>query len=72
MVTGPNTMKTALTASMTSLALQLRKTPTWDRGTELAGHADFTLTTVTQYLLKGTDLSRWDVLRVGNHRRGTQ
>lgn len=41
-------MKTALTASMTSLALQLRKTPTWDRGTELAGHADFTITTGTE------------------------
>lgn len=33
---------------MTGLPLQLRKTLTWDRGTELAAHGDFTLVTGTR------------------------
>jgi IS30 family transposase len=34
-------MNAALTASMTQLPGQLRKTLTWDRGKELSGHAQF-------------------------------
>jgi IS30 family transposase len=45
---GAVAMNAALTASITQLPQQLRKTLTWDRGTELAGHAQFTLDTGTQ------------------------
>lgn len=38
----------ALTASITKLSEQLRKTLTWDRGKELSGHAQFALETCTQ------------------------
>ena len=42
---GAVAMNTALTAAMTRLPQQLRKTLTWDRGKELSGHAQFTLDT---------------------------
>jgi len=45
---GAVAMNTALTASMTTLPGQLRKTLTWDRGKELSGHAQFTLATGTR------------------------
>ena len=41
-------MNTALTASMTKLPIQLRKTLTWDRGKELSAHAQFALDTGTK------------------------
>jgi transposase, IS30 family len=41
-------MNTALKASMTTLPEQLRKNLTWDRGKELAGHAQFALETGTR------------------------
>ena len=45
---GTEAMNTALTASITRLPEQLRKTLTWDRGKELSGHARFTLDTGTK------------------------
>jgi len=45
---GAVAMNTALTASMSELPEQLRKTLTWDRGKELSGHALFTLATGTK------------------------
>jgi len=45
---GAVAMNAALTASMTELPEQLRKTLTWDRGKELAGHALFALETGTK------------------------
>jgi len=42
---GALAMNTALTASITSVPQQLRKTITWDRGKELSGHAEFALDT---------------------------
>lgn len=44
---GAEAMNAALTASITDLPEQLRKTLTWDRGKELSGHAQFTLDTGT-------------------------
>ncbi|GAA3606507.1 hypothetical protein GCM10022199_07890 [Marihabitans asiaticum] len=45
---GADAMNAALTASMTRLPEQLRKTITWDRGKELSGHATFALATGTK------------------------
>ena len=45
---GAEAMSTALTASMTRLPEQLRKTLTWDRGKEMSGHAQFALKTRTK------------------------
>ncbi|KUG54782.1 transposase, partial [Serinicoccus chungangensis] len=45
---GATAMNAALTASMTTLPEQLRKTLTWDRGKELSGHALFTVQTGTK------------------------
>lgn len=45
---GALAMNAALTASITDLPLQLRKTITWDRGKELSAHAAFTLATGTR------------------------
>ena len=45
---GAEAMNTALTASITTLPQQLRKTITWDRGKELSAHAAFTLATGTK------------------------
>ena len=45
---GAVAMNAALTASMTKLPEQLRKTLTWDRGKELSGHAQFALETGTK------------------------
>jgi IS30 family transposase len=45
---GAVAMNAALTASMTNLPEQLRKTLTWDRGKELSGHAQFALETGTR------------------------
>jgi IS30 family transposase len=45
---GAIAMNAALTASMTQLPEQLRKTLTWDRGKELSAHAQFTLDSGTK------------------------
>jgi IS30 family transposase len=45
---GAEAMVRALTASMTQLPEQLRKTLTWDRGKELSNHAKFALATGTK------------------------
>ncbi len=45
---GAVAMNAALTASMTTLPEQLRKTLTWDRGKELSNHALFALETGTR------------------------
>jgi IS30 family transposase len=45
---GAIAMNAALTASMTQLPEQLRKTLTWDRGKELSAHAQFSLETGTK------------------------
>ena len=45
---GAVAMNAALTASITTLPEQLRKTLTWDRGKELSGHAQFTVETGTK------------------------
>ena len=45
---GAVAMNAALTASMTKLPEQLRKTLTWDRGKELSNHAMFALETGTR------------------------
>lgn len=45
---GAIAMNIALTASMTTLPQQLRKTLTWDRGKELSAHAEFAITTGTK------------------------
>lgn len=45
---GAEAMARALTASITQLPQQLRKTLTWDRGKELADHAKFALATGTR------------------------
>ena len=45
---GAEAMAKALTASMTELPEQLRKTLTWDRGKELADHAQLSLDTGTK------------------------
>ena len=45
---GAVAMNDALTASITTLPEQLRKTLTWDRGKELSGHAQFTIATGTR------------------------
>jgi IS30 family transposase len=44
---GAVAMNAGLTATMTKLPEQLRKTLTWDRGKELSGHAQFALDTGT-------------------------
>jgi hypothetical protein len=51
-------MNAALTASMTNLPEQLRKTLTWDRGKELSGHTPFALETGTQVFFADPD-SPW-------------
>lgn len=45
---GAVAMNAALTASITKLPEQLRKSLTWDRGKELSGHAQFALETGTR------------------------
>jgi hypothetical protein len=45
---GAVAMNAALTASITTLADQMRKTLTWDRGKELSGHALFKVETGTR------------------------
>ena len=45
---GAVAMNAALTASMTKLPEQLRKTLTWDRGKELSAHTQFALATGTK------------------------
>jgi len=45
---GAVAMNAALTASITTLPDQLRKTLTWDRGKELSGHAQFAVETGTR------------------------
>ena len=45
---GAVAMNAALTASITTLPEQLRKSLTWDRGKELSGHAQFALETGTR------------------------
>ncbi len=49
---GAVAMNAALTASMTKLPEQLRKTLTWDRGKELSGHAQFALETGTRVFFR--------------------
>ena len=49
---GAVAMNTALTASMTQLPEQLRKTLTWDRGKELSGHAQFAFDTGIEGVLR--------------------
>ena len=51
-------MNAALQASMTRLPVQLRKILTWDRGTELAALADFTIASGTRVLF-GNPHSPW-------------
>ncbi len=53
---GAEAMSGALTASMTRLPEQLRKTLTWDRGRPTNENTNGLL---RQYFPKGTDLSRW-------------
>ena len=48
---GAVAMNAALSASMTKLPGQLRKSLTWDRGKELSAHAQFTLDTGTKVFL---------------------
>lgn len=45
---GAAALKEGLTKSFASIPEQLRRTLTWDRGTELAAHAEFTLDTGTK------------------------
>lgn len=45
---GATAMNVALTATLTTLPKQLRKTLTWDRGKELSAHAQFALETGTK------------------------
>lgn len=45
---GAVAMNAALSASITTLPEQLRKTLTWDRGKELSGHAQFAMQTGTK------------------------
>ena len=45
---GAVAMNAALTASLAQLPVQLRQSLTWDRGKELAGHAQFALDTGTK------------------------
>ncbi len=45
---GAEAMNAALVASLAQLPEQLRQTLTWDRGKELAGHAEFTFDTGTK------------------------
>lgn len=45
---GAVAMNAALTASISALPEQLRKTLTWDRGKELSGHTQFTMATGTK------------------------
>lgn len=65
-------VKDAITATITTLPEQLRRSLTWDRGTELAQHAQLRVDAglqvyfaentnglLRQYFPKGTDLSRW-------------
>ncbi|MGZ8741530.1 MAG: IS30 family transposase, partial [Nocardioides sp.] len=42
---GAEAMHDALAAQMTTIPEQLRRSPTWDRGKELAQHAQFTIET---------------------------
>ena len=45
---GAETMRDALTATVTTMPQQLRRSLTWDRGKELAQHAAFTVETGVQ------------------------
>ncbi|MFJ2095518.1 IS30 family transposase [Streptomyces sp. NPDC087901] len=54
---GAVAMRGALTASMTQLPEQLRKTLTWDRGKEPSSHAQFALDTGTKVFLADPHLS---------------
>jgi hypothetical protein len=53
---GAVAMKDALTATMSTLPEQLRRSLTWDRGKELAQNTNELL---RQYFPKGTNLTRW-------------